>query len=168
MFPFVLGITAAQIAKEMNLPVTPVFAFYSRQELVNVINGAYLYVHSAQIEAEGISCLEAMACGTVPIISDSEKCATKSYALTPNSLFEFGNASDLAQKIDWWIDNPNQRNKYRAMYAEYAERNFNQSNCMAKMETMFSEIIEKQTKMTARCTDSVCGEIKDLQQMRFS
>ena len=49
------------------LPVPPVFAFYSRQELVNVINSAYLYVHSAQIEAEGISCLEAMACGMFPL-----------------------------------------------------------------------------------------------------
>lgn len=140
------------------LPVPPVFAFYSRQELVNVINSAYLYVHSAQIEAEGISCLEAMACGTVPVISDSEKCATKSYALTPNSLFKFGNASDLARKIDWWIDNPNQRNKYGTIYADYAERNFNQSDCMNQMEKMFSETIEKQYNMTAKCIDNFCGD----------
>lgn len=125
------------------LPVTPIFGFYDRNELVKIINRAYLYVHSAQIEAEGISCLEAMACGTVPIISDSEKCATKAYALTEQCKFKFGDARDLARKIDWWIDNPQERRKYSEIYADYADHNFNQSNCMQRMEDMLLQNIQK-------------------------
>lgn len=122
--------------RSKTLPVPPIFGFYSRKELVKVLNSAYLYVHTAQIEAEGISCLEAMACGIVPIISDSKKCATKSYALTENNLFQYGNSDDLSDKIDWWIEHSSEREKYSKIYADYAAYNFNQTECMKKMEDM--------------------------------
>ncbi len=122
-----------------DLPVQPVFGFFSRSELVNVINGAYLYVHAAEIEAEGISCLEAMACGLVPVICDSERCATKDYALTEHSLFKNRDAQDLAGKIDWWIEHPEEREKYSVKYAEASGVKFDQEACMAAMEKMLSE-----------------------------
>lgn len=124
------------------LPVPAVFGFYRREELVDVINSADLYIHSAKIEAEGISCLEAMACGVVPIISDSPKCATKGYALTGQSLFEYGNASDLAQKIDWWIENPERRETYSRLYAENAAKKFDQTTCMREMESMMLQVLQ--------------------------
>lgn len=127
-------------AQALTLPA--VFGFYSRADMTDIINDADLYVHSAQIEAEGISCLEAMACGTVPIISDSEKCATKAYALTDKSLFAFGNARDLADRIDWWLDNPQERLSYGKKYADYAASNFDQTECMKRMETMLLQTVE--------------------------
>lgn len=126
-----------------DLPVPAVFGFYPRTELVDVINSADLYVHSAKIEAEGISCLEAMACGVVPVISNSPKCATKAYALSENNLFEYGNAADLADKIDWWIEHPDAREKAAEDYAEYARENFDQTECMRRTEAMLLQTAER-------------------------
>ena len=44
----------------------PVLRFCSREEMVETINSADLYVHPAEIEIEAISCLEAISCGLVP------------------------------------------------------------------------------------------------------
>lgn len=126
-----------------SLPIPAVFELYSRGKLVDIINESDIYIHPAKIEAEGISCLEAMSCGTVPIISDSPKCATKDYALTEQSLFKYGSASDLARKIDWWIENPAEREKYGKLYAETAAKKFNQEACMKKMEEMLIQTVER-------------------------
>lgn len=61
------------------------------------------------LKAGGISCLEAISCGLVPVISNSPRCATKAYALTARSLFQFDSPKDLADKIDWWLDHPQER-----------------------------------------------------------
>ena len=119
-----------------DLPVPPEFRFFSREEMVNVDNSADLYVHAAEYEAEGIGCLEALACGVVPIISDSPKSATKFYALDAKSLFKCNDARDLAEKIDWWIDHPKEKAEYSAKYAEISKEKFDHSACMQAMEDM--------------------------------
>ena len=113
--------------------------FFSREQLVRVLNDAYLYVHAAEIEAEGIGCLEAIACGLVPVICDSDRCATKSYALTDKSLFKNRGPDDLAAKIDWWIEHPEKRAEYSEKYAAFASDDLKQSECMKKMENMLLE-----------------------------
>lgn len=44
----------------------PVFGFYGQDELRRLINMCDLYVHASDAEIEGISCMEALACGLVP------------------------------------------------------------------------------------------------------
>lgn len=119
-----------------SLPVPPEFRFFSREEMVNVDNSADLYVHAAEYEAEGIGCLEALACGVVPIISDSPKSATKYYALNEKSLFKCNDAKDLAAKIDWWIEHPKEKEEYSAKYAEISKEKFDHAACMQAMEDM--------------------------------
>ncbi len=68
-----------QLAKE--LPIQPIFKFYSRTEIIDVLNYADIYVHPAQIELEGISCLEAIAVGKLTIVSDSKLSATRYFAV---------------------------------------------------------------------------------------
>ena len=123
--------------------VSAEFEFFSRDELVKRLNESYLYVHAATVEAEGIGCLEAMACGTVPIMCNSPKSATKDYALCPESLFAPGKPKDLAAKIDWWIEHPEARAEWSKKYAEFAAEDFGQTLCMKKMENMFLETIER-------------------------
>ena len=120
--------------------------FFSRDDMVKILNSAYLYVHAAEIEAEGIGCLEAIACGLVPIICNSDRSATKSYALCPESTFENGNADDLAAKIDWWIEHPDKREEYSRKYAEFAGEDLRQDNCMKKMEKMLIETAKRSKK----------------------
>jgi len=77
----------------------PVFGFFSREEMTRLYNYADLYVHPARYEAEGIACLEAMACGNVILSSDSPRSATSFFALSPENLFRMDDAGDLADKM---------------------------------------------------------------------
>ena len=125
------------------LPVEPKFGFFPHDQMVELLNYADLYVHSAAMEAEGISCLEAISCGLVPIISNSPRCATKAYALTDRSLFQFDSPKDLAAKIDWWLDHPQERTLWGNRYAENAAGQFDQEKCMEQMERMLLETAGK-------------------------
>ena len=58
----------------------PVMKFYSTYELISLLKSTDLYVHSADAEIEAISCIEAFACGNVPIIANSKNSATKQFA----------------------------------------------------------------------------------------
>ncbi len=48
-------------------------AFFSRQDLLNLLRCADLYCHPAEVEIESIACLEAIACGLVPVIANSRR-----------------------------------------------------------------------------------------------
>jgi glycosyltransferase involved in cell wall biosynthesis len=120
--------------------IPPVMNFYSRDELIDVINCADLYVHPAEIEIEAISCLEAIACGRVPLIADSPRSATRFFALTDANLFHFNDPDDLAAKMDWWLEHPAEREKCSAEYLDYARR-FNFDVCMDEMEQMLFDAV---------------------------
>lgn len=123
-----------RLAKSKGL-VPPIMKFYSRKELVEVINSCDLYVHPAEIEIEAISCLEAITCGLVPIISDSKRSATNAFALSENNLFKNNDYKDLAKKIDYWIEHEEERKSCSIQYLGYTER-FEQNHCMEQMRDM--------------------------------
>jgi len=120
------------------LPVQPVFRFFSRAELLRLIQSADLYVHPAEIEIEAIACLEAITCGLVPVIANSPRCATKAFALTERNLFRCNDSVDLAKKIDYWIDHPMEREECSRRYMGYAQQ-FDFDVCMDNMERMFKD-----------------------------
>lgn len=124
----------AEHAKK-KLSIQPLFRFFRRDELIDVINYADLYVHPAEIEIEAIACIEAITCGLVPIIADSPRCATKSFALSEKNLFKTNDAVDLSRKIDFWIDHPEERKACSKEYQGYAAR-FEHEHCMNRMEEM--------------------------------
>ena len=76
----------------------PIMKFFSREALVDVINYSDLYCHPAQIEIEAIACLEAISCGTVPVINNSPLSATREFAICPENLFAENDSVDLAAK----------------------------------------------------------------------
>lgn len=123
------------------LPNAPTFGYYGQAELVALMGESDLYVHAADAEAEGISCLEAMACGLVPVISDSPLSAAGQWALTGESLFAAGDAAALAARIDWWIDHPAERAAFSREYAAKMEEN-RVAACAARMEEMYEAAID--------------------------
>lgn len=129
-----------RLAKKLKLE-NVVMRFYSRDELVKVINESALYVHPAKIEIEAISCLEAIKCGLVPVISDSSLSATPAFALSEKNLFKCGDADSLAARIDYWFDHPEEMKHCSEKYLGFTEQ-FGQSACMEKMERMLEEIID--------------------------
>ncbi len=121
----------------------PQMGFIDREKMPDVLRSCYLYVHAAEIEAEGIGCLEAISCGLVPIINDSPRCATHSYSIDEHTSFKDGNPQDLANKIDYWIDNPDKYIEERQKYIEMSSNLFSRKKCMEQMEQMLLKTIEK-------------------------
>ena len=122
----------------------PVMQFYGREEMLRVINSADLYVHPAEIEIEAIACLEAISCGLVPVIADSPRSATRFFALSENNLFHFNNPGDLAKKIDYWLEHPEEKAACSRAYQGYTRR-FEQQHCMEEMEKMLAEVAGRRT-----------------------
>ena len=129
-----------------NLTNKPILKFYPKDELVDLLSYTDIYVHSADAEIEAISCLEAIACGNVPIISNSNESATVQFAMDEDSLFEHGNSDDLARKIDYFLDNPKVLEEKRKAYSEFANK-FRIENSVKLMEEMFREEIEDYKKL---------------------
>ena len=119
----------------------PLINFYSREDLVDLINYSDLYCHPAEIEIEAIACLEAISCGLVPVISDSPRSATKAFALDENNLFACNDPRDLARKIDFWIEHPELKAEYKRRYEGFAAQ-FDQAECMKKTRQILVDAYE--------------------------
>ncbi len=142
---------------DKRLIVKPVFGFFPREEMRRIINYADLYIHPARYEAEGIACLEAMACGKAIVSSDSRKSATRSFALTKNNLFRYDDPKSLAEKIDYWIERPQARALCGEVYAQYASR-FNFEKCMDQMEEMFYDAAGTKDHLLFSEDGRFCGD----------
>ena len=118
----------------------PEFGFYSKEELIGLIRSCDLYVHASYIEIEAISCMEAFACGLVPVICNSPKSATTQFALCEESLFAPDDPDDLARKIEYWIENPERKAVMSVKYAQQGEK-YRVSRSVEEAERMFLETI---------------------------
>lgn len=79
------------------LPNPIVMEFYEPARLLEILHMADLYVHTSDAEIEAMSCMEAFACGLVPVIADSPRSATPQFALDERSLFPPGDTDALAR-----------------------------------------------------------------------
>lgn len=127
-------------AESAGLKNPPVFKFCNQKQLRDTINYCDLYVHASDAEIEAISCMEAFACGLVPVISDSPMTATKQFALDERNLFGNGDAESLRQRMEYFIEHPEEKAELSKRYIEYAE-NFRVENCVREMEKMFETAI---------------------------
>ena len=115
---------------------------------------ADLYVHAADIEIEAMACMEAFACGRVPVIADSPRSATPQFALDERSLFPAGDAGALAARIDYWLEHPEERERMERRYAESASQ-YALSSCVRQAEDMFRRAIEDAAPAAASKGDAV-------------
>lgn len=120
----------------------PTFGFYSAQELRELSAKCYLYIHCAWVEVEGLSCLEATQQGLVPVIGEGPLIGTSGFALCPESLYPVGDSKALAQRIDWWIEHPEERNKMAQAYAD-AARNYDIEKSINALVAMFEQARKK-------------------------
>ena len=123
-----------------NLPNHPIFLLLTPEELVKYYNMADLFVHAATIEVECMTALEAMGCGLPILIADSPKSATKQFALDDRSLFPCGDVHKLSEKIDYWVEHPEELEKARQQYSDYSQR-YRIEYSYEKLADMYSEIV---------------------------
>lgn len=126
---------------EKKLTNPTIYKFCDKLELINTINYSDLYIHASDAESEGISCMEAFTCGLVPIISNSELVATKQFALSDKCLFQTGDHIDLRDKIDYFIENSEEKEKLSEKYVEYSKQ-YQIENCVSAIEKVFQMAID--------------------------
>lgn len=119
----------------------PIIRQFPHEELADILCQADLYVHSSEVEIEAISCLEAIACGVVPLIANSPKSATSKFALHPSNSYKCKDINDLAKKIDYWYEHPDERNEVKLGYSEYVKQ-FDFKRSMERMNEMVLEVIK--------------------------
>ena len=117
------------------------FAFMSADELAREASSCDLYVHAARIEVEGLSALEVLRHGVVPIIARGPLTATSQFALSEDSVFEAGDARALARVIDVWIDRGSvgrqcEARRYRCVGERYDIR-----ACVARLEEAYRRLV---------------------------
>ncbi|WP_104695344.1 glycosyltransferase [Helicobacter salomonis] len=117
------------------------FGFIESNALLDLLYQCDLYVHSADVEGEAIACLEAMGCGIVPIISDSRISATNQFALDHRSLFKANDPLDLARKIDYWLEHPQERAQAEKAYVQSAQ-NYTLDQSIQQTLEMYQDVIE--------------------------
>ena len=127
------------------LHITPIFKFFDRDEIVDALNYADMYVHPAEMELEGIACLEAITCGKLVIVNSSKLSATRNFAVDEKCIFKNRNPQDLARVIDYFIEHENERLDYAEKYYQQAGA-FNQNECMKQMEKMLVEVCNHANK----------------------
>lgn len=111
--------------------------FCSQEELRETLNYIDLYIHASDYEIEGIAAIEAITCGAVPLISNHPICATKDFSIdNEHCLFKHGSPKDLARKIDWFIEHPEERKVLREKYLEESKK-YALAYQVDKLEQMF-------------------------------
>ena len=134
------------------LPRPPIFFSYKiPAEILERMAQVDLYVHAANAEIEAIACMEAFAAGLVPVIANSPKSATRYFALDERSLFKPEDPQDLAQKIDWWIEHPEERAEMGKRYAEHAKQ-YSIESSITKIEAVYNQIIEEENEKRMAAT----------------
>ncbi|MDR1374203.1 MAG: glycosyltransferase [Treponema sp.] len=125
-----------------DLPNLPRFYidFISQEDLVRLIYKIDLYVHASEAELESLACMEALSCGKVPVISDAPKSAASQFALDERCLFKKGRYLDLRDKMDYWIEHPEERKSMEKEYIKLGEV-YNIKHSVKKMEKMFEDAI---------------------------
>ena len=114
---------ANKLMKKGVIKYNPVFGFYPLGELQKFSRGADLYIHLAYIEVEGLSCMEAVQTGLLPIIARGKYSATSQFAYDEKSIFMQKDPKDLANKIDYWLEHEEERKnealKYKDLVYKY-------------------------------------------------
>lgn len=122
------------------LKYKPQFGYYSHEQLKELTKKSHLYVHCAWVEVEGLSCVEAIAEGVVPVIAEGKFTATSQFALDERSVFAVSDSKALAEKIDWWIENPEERARMERLYAESVNK-YSASSSTAEIIRMYEEAL---------------------------
>ena len=94
------------------------FKFETREELRHLAASSDIYVHCATVEVEGLSALEALQQGVVPIVAEGPLTATTQFVLDERSLFKAKDQKDLAAKLDYWIEHPQERREMALKYVD--------------------------------------------------
>ncbi len=126
----------------------PIIKYVPQNEIVRLYNQADLYVHPAEAEIEGLVCTEAISCGIVPVIGRANMSAASQFAIDERSVFQSKNLKELTQRIDYWIEHPEERIKMKQRYCEKAAE-YSLDSSIDKLEKVYADVIKAQRRAKA-------------------
>ena len=137
---------AQALCKEGVLKYPPIFTFEDKEGLRKMAAQADLAVHCATIEVEGLSIMEAMQQGVVPIIAEGRYSGTSQFALDRRSIFPAKNPEALANRIDYWLTHPEERWETGQRYAQ-AIQAYDIRRSVEKLTAVFERALREKQKI---------------------
>ena len=115
--------------------------FHRNTEMPELLRSGDLFVHPSIADLESVSVIEGMASGLVPVIAASSLSAAGQFSLLDESLFPVEDVAALAQRIDWWIDHPDELSAWGARYAEHTRTHYSVEASVRRFVVMEREVI---------------------------
>ena len=135
---------ARELYQEGVLKYPPVFTFEDRNGLRKLAAEADLAVHCAIVEVEGLSIMEAMQQGVVPVIAEGRYSGTSQFALDRRSVFPARNPEALADRIDYWLSHPKERWETGQQYVQ-AIKAYDIRQSVAKLTALFERAVREKS-----------------------
>ena len=136
---------AHKFYKQGVLAYNPIFSFENRDGLRQLAAQADLCIHCATIEVEGLSIMEAMQQGAVPVIAQGRYSGTSQFALDRRSVFPEQNPEALAHRIDYWLSHPKERWEMGRKYVKHMEE-YDIRKSVDQLVQMFQKAIDSKAK----------------------
>ena len=136
---------AHKLYKDGVLAYDPIISFENRDGLRQLAAQADLCIHCATIEVEGLSIMEAMQQGAVPVIAQGRYSGTSQFALDRRSVFPEQNPEALAHRIDYWLSHPKERWEMGKKYVRHMEE-YDIRKSVDQLVQMFQKAIDSKGK----------------------
>lgn len=130
---------ASRLVRDGVLKHAPSFNFFDAAGLDAQAEQADLYIHAAFIEVEGLSCLEVLRHGVVPVIAHSPLTATSQFALDAHSRFKARDPKALARAIDYWFSD-NERRQTEAQKYLNIGAHYDINDCVSRLESVYRKL----------------------------
>lgn len=130
---------ASRLVRDGVLKHAPSFNFFDAAGLDAQAEQADLYIHAAFIEVEGLSCLEVLRHGVVPVIAHSPLTATSQFALDTHSRFKARDPKALARAIDYWLSDNGRRQTEAQKYLNIGAH-YDINDCVSRLESVYRKL----------------------------
>lgn len=130
---------ASRLVRDGVLKHAPSFDFFDAAGLDTQAEQADLYIHAAFIEVEGLSCLEVLRHGVVPVIAHSPLTATSQFALDAHSRFKARDPKALARAIDYWLSDNDRRQTEAQEYLNIGAH-YDINDCVSRLELVYRKL----------------------------
>ena len=130
---------ASRLVRDGVLKHAPSFNFFDAAGLDAQAEQADLYIHAAFIEVEGLSCLEVLRHGVVPVIAHAPLTATSQFALDAHSRFKARDPKALARAIDYWLSDNDRRQTEAQKYLNIGAH-YDINDCVSRLELVYRKL----------------------------
>ena len=133
--------TIQELIQRNNLSeVTTLYGTLGQLDLRDFLRGLDIYVHCTHGETMSTALMQALSCG-LPTVASDVLGVSNMVTAEAGILYKPGDSNDLAEKISWLVNNPEERKQWGDKAREYALANFSVSAAVRAYETILRSSI---------------------------